>query len=138
MNLKKVKRILAAVLAVLLAVPTVSYGGVSEVHAEEASGDTADDTAEDEYTLVTEIESIDTSDQVWFLGARVPDITMKLPDTLTVHLSKSTAKTSETQPDSDADEETTEAEEETAADQVQETQQPVVTKVPAAVEKLML
>ena len=135
MNLKKVKRILAAALAVLLAVPTVSYGGVSEVHAEEASDNTADAAEGGEYTLVTEIESIDISDQVWFLGARVPDIMEELPNTLTVHLSKSTGKPSETQPDTNTDEETTEAEEETAAKQDQETQQPVVTKVPAAVEE---
>ena len=61
MNLKKVKRILAAALAVLLAVPTVSYGGVSEVHAEEASDNTADAAEGGEYTLVTEIESIDNA-----------------------------------------------------------------------------
>ena len=130
MNLKKVKRILAAALAVLLAVPTVSYGGVSEVHAEEASDDTADDTAEgDEYTLVTEIEPIAAADQnqAWFLGVSVPIVAGALPKTVTVHLSKKKSETTETTPDSAGDEESLEAEEKQEAENAQKIQQSVVT-----------
>ena len=55
MKYKKLKRALAMSLAVLMAVPTVSYGGMAEVHAEEAleeSGEVTEEQGEAADTIV--------------------------------------------------------------------------------------
>ena len=51
MKYKKLKRALAMSLAVLMAVPTVSYGGMSEVHAEEAAEQSDEGAEEDKKEL---------------------------------------------------------------------------------------